>query len=90
LTRFRDFHPPITFFKSGDGGKPMRSIPRGKDNDYSFDTLWDNAGRVTNDGYVFFFRFVQEPAVLACPEATWGIALYRTILRKSDTIIGRT
>jgi hypothetical protein len=57
----------------------------GQGYDFSFDTLWDNAGRITGDGYIVFFsvpfkslRFSNDP------QQTWGVALYRVILRKSE------
>src|SRR6266446_2290963 len=85
LDTFRDFHRAYYFFSNPVGVQTDAIYTEGQGYDYSFDTLWDNAGRVTNDGYVVFFsipfkslRFSHDP------EQTWGIALYRTILRKSE------
>jgi hypothetical protein len=85
LDTFRDFHRAYYFFSNPLGVQTDAIYTEGQGYDYSFDTLWDNAGRVTNDGYFVFFsipfkslRFSHDP------EQTWGIALYRTILRKSE------
>ena len=85
LDTFRDFHRAYYFFSNPVGVQTDAIYTEGQGYDYSFDTLWDNAGRVTNDGYIVFFsipfkslRFSHDP------EQTWGIALYRTILRKSE------
>src|ERR1700756_3508717 len=85
LDTFRDFHRAYYFFSNPVGVQTDAIYTEGQGYDYSFDTLWANAGRVTNDGYIVFFsipfkslRFSHDP------EQTWGIALYRTILRKSE------
>ena len=85
LDTFRDFHRAYYFFSNPVGVQTDAIYTEGQGYDYSFDTLWYNAGRVTNDGYIVFFsipfkslRFSHDP------EQTWGIALYRTILRKSE------
>jgi hypothetical protein len=57
----------------------------GQGYDFSFDTLWDNAGRVTSDGSVVFFSIpFKSLRFSSAPEQTWGVALYRVILRKSE------
>lgn len=85
LDTFRDFHRSYYFFSNPLGVQTDAIYTEGQGYDYSFDTLWDNAGRVLNDGYIVFFsipfkslRFSHEP------EQTWGVALYRVILRKSE------
>src|SRR6266699_507606 len=85
LDTFRDAHRAYYFFSNPLGVQTDAIYTEGQGYDFSFDTLWDNAGRVTKDGYVVFFsipfkslRFSHEP------EQTWGVALYRTILRKSE------
>jgi hypothetical protein len=85
LDTFRDSHRAYYFFSNPLGVQTDAIYTEGQGYDYSFDTLWDNAGRVTKDGYVVFFsipfkslRFSHEP------EQTWGVALYRTILRKNE------
>jgi hypothetical protein len=85
LDTFRDFHRAYLFLSTPLGVQTDAIYTEGQGYDYSFDTLWDSTGRVLNDGYVVFFsipfkslRFSHEP------EQTWGIALYRAILRKSE------
>jgi hypothetical protein len=85
LDTFRDFHRAYFFYSNPLGVQTDAIYTEGQGYDFSFDTLWDNAGRVMNDGYIVFFsipfkslRFSNEP------EQTWGVALYRVILRKSE------
>src|SRR5712692_8740841 len=85
LDTFRDLHRAYDFFSNPLGVQTDAIYTEGQGYDYSFDTLWYTAGRVTKDGYLVFFsipfkslRFSHDP------EQTWGIALYRTILRKSE------
>jgi hypothetical protein len=85
LDTFRDFHRAYYFFSNPLGMQTDAIYTEGQGSDYSFDTLWDNAGRILNDGYIVFFsipfkslRFSHEP------QQTWGVALYRVILRKSE------
>src|SRR3989442_720815 len=85
LDTFRDAHRAYYFFSNPLGVQTDAIYTEGQGYDYSFDTLWDTAGRVTKDGYVVFFsipfkslRFSNEPG------QTWAVALYRTILRKSE------
>ncbi|HEX4546145.1 MAG TPA: DUF5916 domain-containing protein [Candidatus Acidoferrum sp.] len=85
LDTFRDFHRAYYFFSNPLGVQTDAIYTEGQGFDYSFDTLWGDAGRVLHDGYVVFFsipfkslRFSHEP------EQTWGVALYRVILRKSE------
>src|SRR5260370_1316235 len=68
------------------GGDPAGVIPQGVEGEVvSFDTLWDNAGRVTPDGYIVFFSIPFKSLRFShAPEQTWGLALYRVILRKSE------
>jgi hypothetical protein len=85
LDTFHDFHRAYYFFSNPLGVQTDAIYTEGQGYDFSFDTLWGNAGRVTNDGYIVFFsipfkslRFSHDP------EQTWGVALYRVILRKSE------
>ncbi|HET9994127.1 MAG TPA: DUF5916 domain-containing protein [Candidatus Acidoferrum sp.] len=85
LDTFHDFHRAYYFFSNPLGVQTDAIYTEGQGYDYSFDTLWYTAGRVLNDAYVVFFsipfkslRFSHEP------EQTWGVALYRVILRKSE------
>src|SRR3981189_3311002 len=85
LDTYRDFHRAYYFFSNPLGVQTDAIYTEGQGYDFIFDTLWGNSGRVTKDGYVVFFaipfkslRFSHDP------DQTWGVALYRTILRKSE------
>jgi hypothetical protein len=85
LDTFRDFHRAYYFFSNPLGVQTDAIYTEGQGYDYSFDTLWDNAGRVTGDGYIVFFSIPFKSLRFShAPEQTWGVALYRTILRKSE------
>lgn len=59
---------------------------RGGD-DYSFDTVWDSEGRLTDFGYVTWmaipFKSLRFPGA---DTQQWGIALARSIARKSEEV----
>lgn len=85
LDTFHDFHRAYYFFSNPLGVQTDAIYTEGQGYDYSFDTLWDSAGRVLNDGYVVFFSIPFKSLRFSDgPEQTWGIALYRVILRKSE------
>jgi Domain of unknown function (DUF5916)/Carbohydrate family 9 binding domain-like len=85
LDTFHDKHRAYYYFSNPLGIQQDAIYTEGQGYDYSFDTVWNTAGRLTKDGYIVWFsipfkslRFSHEP------EQTWGLALYRTILRKSE------
>ena len=85
LDTFRDFHRAYYFFSNPLGVQTDAIYTEGQGYDYSFDTLWDNAGRVTGDGYIVFFAIPFKSLRFShAPEQTWGVALYRVILRESE------
>ena len=85
LDTFRDSRRAYYFFSNPLGVQTDAIYTEGQGYDYSFDTLWENAGRVTKDGYVVFFSIPFKSLRFSHgPEQTWGVALYRTILRKSE------
>jgi uncharacterized protein DUF5916 len=85
LDTFRDFHRAYYFFSNPLGVQTDAIYTEGQGYDFSFDTLWDSAGRVSPDGYVVFFSIPFKSLRFSDgPEQTWGIALYRVILRKSE------
>ncbi len=85
LDTFEDFHRAYYFFSNPLGVQTDAIYTEGQGYDYSFDTLWDNSGHVTKDGYVVFFSIPFKSLRFShAPEQTWGVALYRTILRKSE------
>ncbi len=85
LDTFRDFHRAYFFYSNPLGVQTDAIYTEGQGYDFSFDTLWDNAGRVTPDGYIVFFSIPFKSLRFShAPEQTWGLALYRVILRKSE------
>src|SRR5713226_9043476 len=85
LDTFRDFHRAYFFFSNPLGVQTDAIYTEGQGYDFSFDTLWDNAGRVTSDGYIVFFSIPFKSLRFSSDAAqTWGVALYRVILRKSE------
>jgi Domain of unknown function (DUF5916) len=85
LDTFRDFHRAYYFYSNPLGVQTDAIYTEGQGYDFSFDTLWGNAGRVLNDGYIVFFSIpFKSMRFSSAPEQTWGVALYRVILRKSE------
>jgi len=85
LDTFRDSHRAYFFYSNPLGVQTDAIYTEGKGYDFSFDTLWDDAGRVTGDGYIVFFSIPFKSLRFSSdPEQTWGVALYRVILRKSE------
>jgi len=85
LDTYRDFHRAYFFFSNPLGVQTDAIYTEGQGYDFSFDTLWDNAGRVTGDGYIVFFSIpFKSLRFSSAPEQTWGVALYRVILRKGE------
>jgi len=85
LDTYRDFHRAYFFFSNPLGIETDAIYTEGQGYDSSFDTLWDNAGRVTGDGYIVFFSIPFKSLRFSSgPVQTWGVALYRVILRKSE------
>jgi len=85
LDTFHDKHRAYYYFSNPLGIQRDAIYTEGQGYDYSFDTVWNSEGRLTGDGYIVWLsipfkslRFSHEP------EQTWGVALYRTILRKSE------
>jgi Domain of unknown function (DUF5916) len=85
LDTFRDFHRAYYFFSNPLGVQTDAIYTEGQGYDYSFDTLWDSTGSLLPDGYLVFFSIpFKSLRFSGGPEQTWGIALYRVILRKSE------
>ena len=85
LDTFRDFHRAYFFSSNPLGVQTDAIYTEGQGYDFSFDTLWDNEGRVTSEGYIVFFSIPFKSLRFSSdPEQTWGVALYRTILRKNE------
>ena len=67
------------------GGRRGRGGPAGFD--FSFDTLWESKGKLTDRGYVVWmaipFKSLRFPAGR---EQTWGLILHRSIRRKNEKV----
>jgi Domain of unknown function (DUF5916) len=85
LDTFRDHHRAYVFYSNPLGIQSDSIYTEGQTYDFSFDTLWNNEGRVTADGYIVWFSIPFKSLRFShAPEQTWGVALYRVILRKSE------
>ena len=85
LDTFRDHHRAYVFYSNPLGIQSDSIYTEGQTYDFSFDTLWNNEGRVTPDGYMVWFSIPFKSLRFShVPEQTWGIALYRVVLRKSE------
>src|SRR5258708_18301911 len=85
LDTFLDFHRAYFFYSNPLGVQTDAIYSEGQGYDSSFVSLWDNAGRITNDGYIVFFSIPFKSLRFSnVPEQTWGLALYRVILGKSE------
>jgi hypothetical protein len=85
LDTFRDHHRAYVFYSNPLGIQSDSIYTEGQTYDFSFDTLWNNEGRVTPDGYTVWFSIPFKSLRFShAPEQTWGVALYRVVLRKSE------
>ncbi len=85
LDTFRDRHRAYYFAANPLGIQSDAIYTEGQGYDFSFDTLWYTEGRLTDKGYIVWFQIPFKSLRFAkTPEQTWGVALYRVILRKSE------
>src|SRR6266404_3423094 len=85
LDTFRDHHRAYVFFSNPLGIQQDSIYTEGQTYDFSFDTLWNNEGRLTPDGYIVWFSIPFKSLRFShAPLQTWGVALYRVVLRKSE------
>jgi hypothetical protein len=85
LDTFRDHHRAYAFYSNPLGIQSDSIYTEGQSYDFSFDTVWNSEGRLTQDGYIVWFSIPFKSLRFShAPEQTWGIALYRVILRKSE------
>jgi hypothetical protein len=86
LDTFRD-HQRAYLFATNPLGIQLDGIftEGGEEPDFTFDTLWYSAGRLTEDGYVVWiaipFKSLRFPS--SDPQS-WGIALKRAIVRTNE------
>ncbi|PYT98136.1 MAG: hypothetical protein DMG34_22105, partial [Acidobacteria bacterium] len=85
LDTFRDHHRAYVFYSNPLGIQSDSIYSEGQTYDFSFDTVWNNEGRLTPDGYLVWFSIPFKSLRFShAPEQTWGVALYRVVLRKSE------
>src|SRR6476661_3787030 len=86
LDTFNDRQRAYMFASSPLGIQLDGIISEGQDDDFSFDTIWQSRGRLTEFGYVASiaipFKSLRFPP--ASGPRTWGIALMRGIPGKSE------
>lgn len=85
LDTFRDRQRAYFFFSNPLGIQEDAVYTEGQTTDTSFDTLWYTDGRITSDGFIVLFSIPFKSLRFPhAPQQTWGVALYRAILRKSE------
>jgi len=85
LDTFRDFHRAYYFTSNALGVQADAIYTEGQSYDFSFDTVWESEGRITKDGFIVWYAIPFKSLRFSrAPEQTWGIALYRSILRKNE------
>ena len=58
----------------------------GQDDDFSYDTLWQSDGRLTEDGYVVVMKIPFKSLRFSnAAVQTWGVAVARSIPRANET-----
>jgi hypothetical protein len=90
LDTFHDHRRAYAFFANplGIQGDSLWNESTGTDDDnfdFSFDTVWDSAGKVTDRGYVVWMAIPFRSMRFASNDPqSWGILLARNIIRKSE------
>ncbi len=85
LDTFQDHHRAYVFYSNPLGVQSDSIYTEGQSYDFSFDTVWKSEGRLTAEGYIVWLSIPFKSLRFShAPEQTWGVALYRVILRKSE------
>ncbi len=80
LDTFHDGHRAYMFFSNPLGVQRDGITTEGQADDFSFDTLWDNEGKITADGYIVWMAIpFKSLRFSTAPGSTWGVALSRSI-----------
>ncbi len=85
LDTYHDGRHAYMFYSNPLGVQSDGIITEGQEDDYSFDTVWQSEGRVTNDGYIV--RFVIPFRSLRFPSAgpnSLGLALTRSVVAENE------
>ena len=86
LDTFRDQHRSYYFATNPLGIQTDAIYTEGQGYDFSFDTLWYSQGRLTRDGYAVWFSIPFKSMRFSdAPLQTWGVMLYRLIVRKNES-----
>jgi hypothetical protein len=87
LDTFRDRRHAYAFEANPLGLQRDALINEGQTIDYTFDTLWQSEGRLTERGYVVWMAIPFESLRFSnAALQTWGIALMRKILRTNEEV----
>ncbi len=84
LDPFQDHRRGILFQLNPAGVQADAAWTEGSGNDYSYDQVWDSAGRITSGGWMVLFA-IPFRSIRSRPGAPgWGIVLTRNIPRNSE------
>jgi hypothetical protein len=87
LDTYRDRRHAYAFEANPLGLQRDALLTEGQRIDYTFDTLWQSEGRLTERGYVVWMAIPFESLRFSnAALQTWGIALMRRILRTSEEV----
>ena len=85
LDTFHDHRHAYSFVANPLGVQADSIWTEGQDFDLSFDTVWNSAGKVTNQGFVVWFAIpFRSLRFTSSDPKTWGILLNREIPRSSE------
>ncbi len=85
LDTFHDRQRSYLFAVNALGIQSDALASEGREDDYSFDTVWRSDGRLTSAGFVVLMAIpFKSLRISADPTGTWGLALSRTIPRNSE------
>jgi hypothetical protein len=85
LDTFHDRQRSYLFAVNPLGIQADAMMSEGRDDDYSFDTVWRSSGRQTPGGFVVLMSIpFKSLRIAAGAQATWGAALARVIPRNSE------
>ena len=85
LDTFHDRQRSYVFAANPLGIQADALASEGRDDDYSFDTVWRTNGRLVSGGFVVLLAIpFKSVRISTNPLGTWGIALSRIIPRNSE------
>ncbi|HYN10098.1 MAG TPA: DUF5916 domain-containing protein [Vicinamibacterales bacterium] len=85
LDTFHDRQRSYLFAANPLGIQADALASEGRDDDYSFDTVWRTSGRLVSGGFVVLLAIpFKSLRISTSPSGTWGMALSRIIPRNSE------